>query len=116
MKNKLDPNCPKNRLVNETGSSVTVCDDCGIFLKKSKWRNICVFESISKSYYDGFLCVRCTTKSALSKARFVNKVKRENPYGEMIVLKVPSFGYYCNVGNHAKCINSYIDCNCECHE
>ena len=116
MKNNLKNDCPKDKLVNAAGSSVTVCDDCGIFLKKSKWRNITVFQSISNSWYDGFLCVRCMAKSALAKERFVNKVKRENPFGEMIVKKVPSYGYYCNLDKHEMCINSYIDCNCECHQ
>lgn len=82
---RLNPTCPKDKLINEAGSAVSVCDDCGLFLKKSKWRNITVFHSISKSWYDGFLCVRCMAKSALAKDRFINKVKRENPFGEMIV-------------------------------
>ena len=85
MKNNLKNDCPKDKLVNEAGSAVTVCDDCGVFLRKSKWRNITVFQSISNSWYDGFLCVRCMPKSALAKDRFINKAKLFNPHGEMIV-------------------------------
>ena len=82
---RLDPNCPKDKLVNTAGSAVSVCDECGVFLRKSKWRNITVFQSTSKSWYNGFLCVRCMPKSALAKDRFINKVKLFNPHGEMIV-------------------------------
>ena len=116
MKNNLEYDCPKDKLLNTAGSSAAICDDCGIVLRKSKWRNITVFQSTSNSWYDGFLCVRCMAKSALAKERFINKVKREYPLGQMIIKKVPPTAYYCDVGNHAKCVNQDIECKCECHE
>ena len=110
----LEDDCPKG-LLNTAGSSVTVCDDCGVELRKSKWRNVAVFESISKSWYEGFLCVRCSKKTALAKERFVNRVKRQDTFLDMTVKKAERIGYYCELENHEKCINSYIECSCTCH-
>ena len=111
----LEHTCPLG-LVNTAGSSVTICDDCGIELRKSKWRNVAVFESTSKNWYDGFLCVRCTAKSNLAKERFVNRIKRQqDSFWNMAVKKADRLGYYCELGNHDRCINSYIDCSCKCH-
>ena len=56
-------------------------------------------------------------KSILSKDRFVRKVKHDttNPLGTIIVKRLPRYGYYCDLGNHKRCVNSYIDCSCNCH-
>ena len=113
---QLENNAPRG-LTNMVGRARAVCNSCGIYLRKSRWKNIIVFLSISNSWYDGFECIRCMDRSTITKDRFVSKVRRSatNPNGEIVVKRLPKFGYYCDIGNHKNCINSYIDCSCSCH-
>jgi hypothetical protein len=68
---------PKNKLTNICEKKNLRCNECDGFLRHSTWDNIVVFYSITKRWFDGFLCVRCLDGIVTHK-QLDNFVRKQN--------------------------------------
>ena len=105
-------------LLHKTMIVLTLCDNCDIDLRKSKWRNTQIFESTSKSWESGFLCIRCSSKTPKQLDRFLKKLDLP----KKSVQKEKRISHKCRNAAHKQCGNtrkensSMIECLCRCHQ